>query len=95
MAIDQVRGGMQADQVRDAPSGVRQAADAVLNHDRAYQLDVHMHLVIVEQLYPDSAAAVRAARALMDLGDRVGHNQPADLAIRHRPSSVVLQVRSG
>lgn len=35
---------------------------------------------------------VRATGSRMDVADRVGHNQSANLAIGHRPPTVILQI---
>ena len=74
--------------------GSRQPVQAVLAHDRADQFEVDVHVVVSQQRGTDPPAPVGAAGALVDLGDRVGHDQPADLPVGHGPSAVILQQRS-
>jgi len=65
--------------------------EALFTHDRAHEFEIDVHLVIGQQGCADSATTVGAAGALVDLGDRVGHDEAADLAVGHRPSAMVLQ----
>jgi hypothetical protein len=55
------------------------------------QLEVDVHVVVGQQSGADAAAPVGAAGTLMDLGDGVGHDEAADLAVWRRSSAVVLQ----
>jgi hypothetical protein len=66
----------------------------VLAHDRVDQLEVDIHLVIGQQCGADTPAPVRATGTLVDLGDGVGHDEAADLAVGHWSSAVVLQQRT-
>ena len=63
----------------------------MFGHDRVDQLVVDVHVVVGQQRGADPPAPVGAAGTLVDLGDRVGHNQPTHLTIRDRATPVILQ----
>jgi hypothetical protein len=56
--------------------------------DRAHQFEVDDYDVIGWQRRRNTRATVDAVGPLVDFGDGVDHDQPADLAVEHRPPVV-------
>jgi hypothetical protein len=81
LALDEVLAGGGVLEVLDACAWSGQAADPQLAHDLFHQLGVHDQSLLDLQGGPDPQAAVGAPGPGVDVGDGVGEQQAADLAV--------------
>ena len=88
--VDEVNWGVDTDQIGLSSPWARQPVQTLFRHDRVDQLVVDVHVVVGQQRGADPSAPVGAARTLVDLDDRVGHDESPHLTVGDTAAPVVL-----